>query len=270
MWNESEHPRDDIGRFTEKGGGGYEGLKQRRNELRHVWVERRNLTLPPTLENYQAIVEKMGSDEGIEYLDYNDFRSTRLTKEELLQRIESNKALYEQAKKEKEEKERIAQEQWAKKVAEEKAERQRKIDRIKSNGEISDTVADKLIEVVNRSYDAYEKAMSNQRYGDTSRSGYVGHSRSERATEAETNGKFPAGRAANILGITSLKLKKYMRPSEWHHTGALYNATDYYDISDLCNIAEDLQEEDGFEDIRKDYSAESIELFEKIYGVKIK
>lgn len=261
MWNESEHPRDDDGKFVEKSG--YDVLKERKKALRDSAYNRM-----PRKVDYERVAALMGTDEGLEYLDYYDFAQT-LEKEEYQERIKERKAEWQAARQKEEEWEREQTAAYKAKAEEEQKWTKGRLSNIMANTNANEVVAQRLVGVVNRADEAYEKAMRNYKYGNAS-GGYVGNSRSVRATNAETDGKFPAGRAANILGITTMKLKKSLRPTEWHHTGALYNATDYYDISDLCDIAADLQGEDSAADIRKDYSAESIEKFEAIYGVKIK
>lgn len=261
MWNESEHPRDDDGKFVEKSG--YDLLTEKKRALKDSAYTRM-----PRKGDYVRVSALMGSDEGLEYLGYDDFQREE-RKEYYQERIEKRKAAWIAARQKEEEWERERAAAYRAKAEEEQKWKKGRLSNVMANTNANEVAAQRLIDVVDRADDAYEKAMSNQKYGYAS-GGYVGNSRSVRATNAETDGKFPAGRAANILGITSMKLKKYLRPTEWHHTGALYNATDYYDISDLCDIAADLQAEDSAADIRKDYSAESIEKFEAIYGVKIK
>lgn len=61
-------------------------------------------------------------------------------------------------------------------------------------------------------------------------SGYIGYSRSNNAAEAERCDKYPATKAAPMLGIPVGFLKDHGPTGEWHHTSKHFNCTDYYDI----------------------------------------
>ena len=70
--------------------------------------------------------------------------------------------------------------------------------------------------------------------------GYVGWSRSVRASEAERDGKLPLSRAvkevAKFCGITQKQARAVcllIGRCEWHHTSKHFNATDYYDVGDI-------------------------------------
>lgn len=78
-------------------------------------------------------------------------------------------------------------------------------------------------------------------------SGYVGYSKSCNAVTAETEGRFPLSKAANILakaaGCSVSKAKLFLKEQgtmEWHHTSRFYNETKYYDVS--CEAIPDLIE----------------------------
>lgn len=258
MWNEAEHPRDDEGKFVEKGG--YEGLRTRRASLGINYGK--TYSEMPSKKNWQRVVDIIGTEENLEYLHPDDFRN-ELTKEQLLQRIDERKANTAQA----DVKAQEQREQWRKEQQQAEQEQQAKVDKIKSNTNATDTTAQKLLDVAKRAYEAHEKALE-KRATSQGASGYVGKSKSVRATNAEAEGRFTKTQAAQILGVSTLRIKEVLSTSEWHHTGALYNESNYYDISDICDIADDL----AFSDvatIRENYSAESIENFEKIFGVKI-
>lgn len=67
--------------------------------------------------------------------------------------------------------------------------------------------------------------------------GYVGMSRSARATEAEENGRLPLTRAiplvASEAGVTRQAAREALLAShdgEWHHTGKYARETNYYDV----------------------------------------
>lgn len=72
-------------------------------------------------------------------------------------------------------------------------------------------------------------------------SGYVGWSRSVRATEAEAEGKLPLTRAipavSSIAGCTRNEARAAlvaMGPCEWHHTSKKFNRTDFYNVGAAC------------------------------------
>lgn len=262
MWNEADHPRDDSGRFVEKGG--YEGLRERRFSLS---LYGRNYSQMPSKKNWQRVVDTLGTEEDVEYLTPTDF-SQAFDREKLLQRIGEEKENIQSLKNAEEaRRQRMAEERVQAQSAEEQRI-QKVVDRIKASTTANDTTAKKLIAVTDRAEEAADKARNAKRQS-SGQSGYVGKSKSVRATNAEAEGKFPKTKAALILGVTTMELKSVMAPIEWHHTGALYQASDYYDISDICDIASDLQDETP-DYIRQKYSAQSIDTFEKLYGVKIK
>jgi len=62
-------------------------------------------------------------------------------------------------------------------------------------------------------------------------SGYNGFSKSNNAVIAECDGRFPASKAAKILGVPVKFLKEccgWANGGEWHHTSKFYNVVDYY------------------------------------------
>lgn len=63
--------------------------------------------------------------------------------------------------------------------------------------------------------------------------GYDGFSKSNNAIYAESEDKFPATVAAKKLGVSAAAIKAILSPCEWHHTGKMYNRTDYYYIGEL-------------------------------------
>jgi len=83
--------------------------------------------------------------------------------------------------------------------------------------------------------------------------GYDGWSKSNRALEAEKEGKYPITQAAQILSkklgwpVTKTKaLLLTLGTKEWHHTSKFYNETKYYDISDKW-IKENKKDIDSFQ-----------------------
>lgn len=64
-------------------------------------------------------------------------------------------------------------------------------------------------------------------------SGYNGYSKSNNAIYAESEDKFPATIAAKKLGVSSAAIKAILYPCEWHHTGKMFNRTNYYYIGEL-------------------------------------
>lgn len=90
--------------------------------------------------------------------------------------------------------------------------------------------------------------------------GYVEGKKSVRAVKSEIQGKYPLSEVVKLLGTTTEKVKKYLSPSEWHHSGGtMYNKVDYYDISSLMEIADDYQ--GALEDKDKQYD---LEIFKKL------
>nr|DAG78442.1 MAG TPA: hypothetical protein [Caudoviricetes sp.] len=263
MWEESKHPRDDEGKFVEKGG--YDGLRARRGDMRGMFDW--SYTEMPTKKNWQRAVNIIGTEEDLEYVDADVFKK-EMTREQLLQHIAERKENALAIIRAEEEKKLLeAQKKREEKEWEEKNKRE-KLDKLKANTYATDTVAQKLLDVGDRAYKAREAA-ENKRFQSQRASGYDGKSKSVRAINAEADGKFPISKAAQILGVTTIKIKQFLSPSEWHHTGAMYNETYYYDIADICDIADDLAYNEAAE-IRENYSAESIRDFENIFGVKIK
>ncbi len=263
MWEESKHPRDDEGKFVEKGG--YEGLRIRRGNMSELFG--RSSTDMPSKKNWQRVVDIVGTEEDLEYVDSSVYKQ-EMTREQLLQHIAERKENARAIIHAEEEKKLLeAQKKREEKEWEEKNRRE-KLDKIKTNANVTDTGAQKLLDVGDRA-DKAREAAENKRFQSQRASGYDGKSKSVRAINAEADGKFPISKAAQILGVTTIKIKQFLSPSEWHHTGAMYNETYYYDIADICDIADDLAYDDASE-IRENYSAESIRDFENIFGVKIK
>lgn len=81
--------------------------------------------------------------------------------------------------------------------------------------------------------------------------GYLSdYSRSERAAQAESDGRLPASRLADRIrrwfpGCAAADVASVLRRSEWHHTSARYNETDYYDLIDFaaCETRRRLREQ---------------------------
>lgn len=65
--------------------------------------------------------------------------------------------------------------------------------------------------------------------------GYDGYSRSNNAVNAEEEGRYPASKAAKILGITTDTLKHFFETDhmEWHHVSKHYNKVKFYDVSEI-------------------------------------
>lgn len=64
-------------------------------------------------------------------------------------------------------------------------------------------------------------------------SGYVGYSKSVRASQAEEEGLFPASVISKQLKVPIEFIKTNFEPDEWHHTSKHYNETNYYDIEKI-------------------------------------
>ena len=71
------------------------------------------------------------------------------------------------------------------------------------------------------------------------RGSYNGYSKSNRAIQAENEGKFPASVLAKKLKVKTDAIRGLMEPCEWHHTSKFYNITNYYDGAILLAIHED-------------------------------
>lgn len=244
MWEESKHPRDDEGKFATKGG--YQSFLEKRKAVGQTESE----AVPE--KKYDLYTRLLGTDEGLEYLPRVYFSGNPGSPKDLRQRIEDGK-------------ERLANREQPQINTVRETDGMKAI-RQATNATLS--AAKRVESAAVRARVARDEAIrkANQNRGQ---SGYAGKSKSIRAEGAESEGKFPLSKAAQILGVTTIKIKQHLSPSEWHHTGALYNVTYYYDIADICDIASDLIDWDN-EYIRENYSAESIRDFENIFGVKIK
>lgn len=80
-------------------------------------------------------------------------------------------------------------------------------------------------------------------------SGYCNYSKSNNALDAESQERFPLTQAAKVLAKkinwTIAKAQAFLKEkgtTEWHHTSARYNITDYYNVSDerLADMQEQL------------------------------
>lgn len=97
--------------------------------------------------------------------------------------------------------------------------------------------------------------------------GYIGHSKSYNAYNAENENKFPASIADKKLNVPSGAVKAILPKSEWHHTGSYYNKTDYYDIDLLLAVknndetALSYYEPDEIEDAKETY--EKLKTYKK-------
>lgn len=93
----------------------------------------------------------------------------------------------------------------------------------------------------------------NEILSEYGNSGYIGSSKSVRASQAESLDRYPASVAAKLLGVSAASIKAILSPSEWHHTGSYYNRTDYYDIELLLAM------KNNDEDIMSMYDDEEIQ-----------
>jgi len=57
--------------------------------------------------------------------------------------------------------------------------------------------------------------------------------KSNRAVEAEAAGLLTASKLGRQYKVSAAAVKHFLSPAEWHHTSKFYNATNYYDPSDL-------------------------------------
>lgn len=258
QWDESKHPRDEQGQFTSTAN--YDDFRQRRTVL--SWKSGIDGLQIPKKKYYEELAAKMENAADLDYLPADLFGKD-LPIDEIKAAIEKNKEIERQNASEAAKKKEAA---TAERSEAEKAQKNA-LAAIRKNTTATEAQAEKLIEVTKRAEKVIEQAVTGKRANSGS-SGYVGKSKSVRATNAEAEGRFPATKAAQILGVSSKKVADVFGTGEWHHTGALYKETNYYDIADVCDIVSDLPYESP-EYIRKTYSAASIENVEKLYGIKI-
>lgn len=67
--------------------------------------------------------------------------------------------------------------------------------------------------------------------------GYNGYSKSNRALQAEADGKMTASVLAKRLKVSTAAVKEFLKPCEYHHTSGWFNCTDYYDEEELLQFA---------------------------------
>ncbi|HWO88939.1 MAG TPA: hypothetical protein VNL98_07300 [Gemmatimonadales bacterium] len=82
-------------------------------------------------------------------------------------------------------------------------------------------------------------------------SGYCGSSRSVRAAQAESLGRYPLTRAvgelaglARITRRAARSLLEALGPAEWHHTSKHANRTDYYDAAHAAWLLDEATDEE--------------------------
>lgn len=255
MFKESEHPRDELGRFTD----GEEETKEvidnyvsTPQEFREKFkgktlntnkIDKNNIKLlldiydnnPPKnlslLQNYE-LSQAMG------YGNYS--------KDEILERVEKAIEQAEKKQKEKEEKEKKA-------LQMQEEDKQFELNAFQKDG-FSPSQAEKLRQA-NKEIEKYLDHVAIQKYNV--KDGYSGMSKSKRALEDESKGNFNLSTASKLLGVSQDKIKKYFKPISWHHTGAMYNETTYYDLSDVVDyfsgfVGENSQETKKVRDILKE------------------
>lgn len=98
--------------------------------------------------------------------------------------------------------------------------------------------------------------------------GYYGFSKSNNAIDAENRGLMVATLLSKKMakyykGCTPRDIAACLYPKEWHHTGKMYNCTDYYDFLDFIDL--DLRKK--LKSIIKDRLA-SKKMYPKNLGIK--
>nr|DAU28828.1 MAG TPA: helix-turn-helix domain protein [Caudoviricetes sp.] len=255
MWDEQKHPRNKEGEFTTKYGF---------EEYKKSW-ETNPLGLRLGEKKFNALVEKF-ENAGIPAKRIEELRTTEYSKDTT---TEEYKKIF--AEKDKENLEKREQELKSEKerINREKQDRET-TERIANILGVSSVKANKLKEV----YKAYKDLIQNNlRLEAQSRDGYSEHSKSTRALKAEREGKLPLTAAAKLLGVSSDKIKQNCYRSEWHHTGALYGATSFYDISPVLNIIEAAYERDEYKTLTEmahdlKIKDDDINTFKNVYSIK--
>ncbi len=63
--------------------------------------------------------------------------------------------------------------------------------------------------------------------------GYIRYSMSERAAEAYASGRVPASK---VPGVPTELVRRFVWPTEWHHTSVRYRETDFFDPAEVRAI----------------------------------
>jgi len=123
-------------------------------------------------------------------------------------------------------------------------EKQKEIERKKKHEENVKAVADKLnistndylkLIKISSNIDNYNEELSKGYKENQTRTGYVSNRESSRSIEAKINGEYPLSVASKIFGVSSETIKNNFEISSWHHTSAMMNQTDYYDLSSVVD-----------------------------------
>lgn len=84
--------------------------------------------------------------------------------------------------------------------------------------------------------------------------GYHNYSKSNNAVSAERAGRYPASKCAQLLGVPTLWVQR-QRTTEWHHTSARYNITDYYDMDALQEHLETPEGQEQLAEVKAELAA---------------
>ena len=255
MFKESDHPRDELGRFTD----GEETTKEVIDNYVSTPQEFRKKFYSNTLTTNKidkGYIETLldiydnAPPKNLSLLENSKFNQAfgfgQNSKEKIKQNLEEAIAKAEEEQKEKEEKEKKTLQ-----MAEE--DKQFELNAFQKDG-FSPSQAEKLRQA-NKEIEKYLDHVAIQKYNV--KDGYSGMSKSKRALEDESKGKFNLSTASKLLGVSQDKIKKYFKPISWHHTGAMYNETTYYDLSDVVDyfsgfVGENSQETKKVRDILKE------------------
>lgn len=88
-------------------------------------------------------------------------------------------------------------------------------------------------------------------------SGYCVFSKSNNAVAAESCGRFPASRAAKMLGVP-VEFVRAQGASEWHHTSKHFNCTDYFDVEEIREHLDTPEGQEQLARIKTEIAAKSV------------
>jgi hypothetical protein len=84
--------------------------------------------------------------------------------------------------------------------------------------------------------------------------GYHNYSKSNNAIAAERAGRYPASKCAQLLGVPIVWVQR-QRTTEWHHTSARYNMTDYYELDALQEHLETPEGQEQLAEVKAELAA---------------
>jgi predicted transcriptional regulator len=96
--------------------------------------------------------------------------------------------------------------------------------------------------------------------------GYNGYSKSNRAIQAEADGKMTVSTLAKRLKVSTAAVKEFCKPCEHHHTSSWFNCTNYYEETDLLLAAQGEQDPERFDGEKE----EAYALLKKMRAFNVK